>query len=134
MIRLNNEVTIFKGKLLGGETLQKDFTPYKRLLVTYQCYYYTDNNTAGSSNVITLDLDTNKSSSLATSEEESGYIATVMHPYNMWSSSGNIGSVMACACKVNTNKTSFTPYFMFNQATADANENYHVSKIIGVKF
>lgn len=134
MIRLNNEVTLFKGKLLGGETLEKDFSPYKRLLITYQCYYYTDKNTAGSSNVITLDLDTNKSSSNATSEEESGYIATVMHPYNMWSSSGTVGSVMAFAGKVDTKKTSFTPYFMFNQSPTDANENYYVSKIIGVKF
>lgn len=122
---IDNEVILFEGKFLGDSLLEKDFSPYKRLLITYSVYDGSSTNTGGASNILMLDLNT-------TSDRYEDYVATNMHPYNMYQSEGNITGTLGIACKVNADKTNFGVKFMLNQKTT-IGETYYVSKIIGVK-
>ena len=135
MIRLNNETVIFEDKLYSNQVLTADFTPYKRLLITYNCYYYTGTNTGGTSNIIMLDLTNSvRGGSAVVLEEDTEYIATCMHPYNMYSTE-NANLFMGIACKVSVDKTSFVARFMYNNEILDETDTYYyVSKIVGVTF
>lgn len=117
-----HEVVLFDGVLISNTPLNIDMTPYKRLLITFQTYYYTDENTGGTSNVLTLDLTT-------TANNTSMYISGMLVPYTP----GNqFQGTMWCQCKVNHAKTSITALVGFG-TDVQSSDAYCVKRIVGVK-
>lgn len=122
---LNNEVTLFEGVLKGGNRLPKDFTPYKRLLITFSMYDRPDEteNNGGTSGIALLDLSTNVNQ---------GYVVCGQISYNMFSDT-NVSDTMGYGFMVNKNKNEFSCRFHFQGNFVDNNNYYYVSKIVGIE-
>ncbi len=122
---IQGETVIHNEKILGGQTITKDFTPYKRLLITYSMYDNSSetSNNAGTSGIAILDLTTNVNQM---------YSVCGNIPYNIFSSSTS-PEEMGYGFKVNKAKTEFSCKFHYKGNFQDNNENYHVSKIVGIK-
>lgn len=123
---INNEVKLFEGKLLGGNSLDKDFSPYKRLFITYCLYDGANGNTSGCSNVIILDLTSHGGN-------VTDYIAGNLIPYLSTDLTKVEGSSMFAMCVVNSAKTSFKAILGFGAEIYNNNDGYYVSKIVGIK-
>ncbi len=120
------EEIVFDGTLQGGKTLSVDLTKYKRLYITCRVYDGYNGNTAGSSNVIVMDL-TEKGT------QDSRYSASCVFQYL----SGNFQTIqslyMSVFCIVDGNKSTFKALFVFNGNFANDTDAYSVQKIVGVK-
>lgn len=119
---------LFEGKLYSRQSTNINMSKYSYLLITYCLYNYSDTNTAGSSNVILLDL-TQKASNLTK------YQASKKHPYNIFDSSyANFGETMDIAVEVNTEKTNLKVVFGYNGAIHLSSQiTYYISKVVGIK-
>lgn len=119
---------LFEGKLYSRQSTNIAMSKYSYLLITYCMYNYSDTNTAGSSNVILLDL-TQKDSNFTK------YQASKKHPYNIFDSNyANFSSTMDIAVEVNAEKTNLKVVFGYNGAIhLSGQSNYYISKIVGIK-
>lgn len=118
---------IYEGKLYSRQSTNIDMSKFRYLIITYTMYNYSDTNTAGSSNVILLDL-TQKASSLTK------YQASKKHPYNIFDSSyANFSDTMDIAVEVNAEKTNLKVVFGYNGSIQLSNQTtYYISKVVGV--
>lgn len=118
------ETIIYNEKILGGQTISKDFAPYKRLLITYSMYDHPNetSNNAGTSGIVILDLTTNTNQM---------YSVCGNIPYNIFSPT-NAAEEMGYGFKVNKAKTEFACKFHYKGAFQDNNQYYYVSKIVGI--
>lgn len=121
----NQEVVLFDGVLMGGNTLNIDMTPYKRLLITFVAYNGTDINTGGCNNTMMMDLTT-------TNDRMAMYVAGMSVPYVADDVGGYSGD-MWCQCKVSADKQSFVAFIGWQNAATNGSDMYSVRKIIGVK-
>lgn len=117
------EVELLNEMLMGGNTIELDTSPYKRLLVTFVCYDGHDANTGGSSNVLMMDLE-NKGVYVTK------YIANMLVPYLV---NHQMQGQMWCSCEVDSDKSMFTAYVGFGGDAFNGSDRYYVSKIIGIK-
>lgn len=118
---------LFEGKLYSRQAKDINMSKYSYLIITYCMYNYSDTNTAGSSNVILLDL-TQKASNLTK------YQASKKHPYNLFSSDyANFSETMDIAVEVNAEKSNIKVAFGYNGAVHQPTQTtYYISKIVGV--
>lgn len=117
------EKILFDGKLYSKETLNLDFSKYKRLRITYADFDYNNTNTSGCSNIIELDLE--KCGTYVTN-----YSATSQNIYNVFQT---IEKNMSAGFQVNSEKTEFMPIFAYGSDIYDnKKKEYYVSRIIGI--
>lgn len=120
----NREVVLFEGVLMGGNAINLDMTPYKRLLITFIAYNGTDDNTGGSNNTMIMDLTT-------TNSRMTKYVAGMVVPY--CAGSDHLEGTMWCQAKVDSAKTTFSAYVGFGATGYAGSDMYCVTKIVGVK-
>ena len=120
----NREVVLFEGILMGGNAINLDMTPYKRLLITFIAYNGTDDNTGGSNNTMIMDLTT-------TNSRMTKYVAGMVVPY--CTGADHLEGTMWCQAKVNSTKTTFSAYVGFGTTGYAGSDMYCVTKIVGVK-
>ncbi len=118
------ETIIFEGKLYSKETLNSDFSKYKRLRITYADFDYENANTSGCSNVIELDLE-------KCGTHVTNYIATSQNIYNVFQT---IEKNMSAGFQVNAEKTEFMAIFAYGlEIYNNKKKEYYVSKIVGIE-
>ncbi|MBP3463783.1 MAG: hypothetical protein J6K45_04810 [Clostridia bacterium] len=121
------EEIIFEGELYSKQSLNKDLSQYRYLLITYAVYDYLNNNTCGASNILIMDL-TKKGTKVT------DYQISTALPYGIFSDTGaNIGANMSVGFIVNAAKSTFKPLFAYNGTVQESTvTQYYVSKIVGI--
>ena len=120
--------TIFEGKIYSTETVNLDNNKYKYLLITYSVYDYENQNTAGCSNTVILNLS-------KTGEKNTAFQCSSVHPYNIFEEKieESIGPNMYAGFEVDATKKTFKAIFGYNgKIQKQTSVQYYVSKIDGI--
>jgi len=123
--RIPQEVVVFEGKIYPGQTKNLDFTPYKRIIISFAMYDAgISYNTGGSSNICMLEL---------TDKPTYNYHKTqVKLPYIVEGVINSNSFIAEFYVSPNKDVFSFTAWYGGSILNSSATQ-YYVSKIVGVK-